>query len=457
MKIKHITIFALALATAVGTTSCKKSMFEDINKNPNQALEAPLSTVVTSALTGSIIPFEGENARLSGIWSQTFTGSDRQYSAYDNYLVTSSDFHWEFFYYAAIQQSNVAIAQADLNGYYRGICQITKGNCFGTMAALWGDIPYTESNNLVDYPNPKFDAQSSVYASAQGLLDAGIASIADGGVDDAGVDFFYSGDGSLWTAAAHTMKARYYMHVGNYPMAQSEASIGIIDPANNMLIPHAGVYNSNMNVYASFGTQDRQGYMGAQGATLPAMLDSAGAKNNAKTNEAMRFADLYTGAGDPLSYDLNYTGSLFAPDASFPMVTASENHLILAEIASRQSDDVGALSFLNNVRGFLAAKYDSASYQEYLLTDFDVGGIADRGKGSISANLFNEIMLEKYASLCGQIEVYNDVRRTKNEIGLTPKGTATKLPQRFLIPQDELNGNPNASNAGLFEETEVNQ
>ena len=53
----------------------------------------------------------------------------------------------------------------------------------------------------------------------------------------------------------------------------------------------------------------------------------------------------------------------------------------------------------------------------------------------------------------GQIEQFNDVRRTGNALGISPTVTTTTvLPQRFLYPQDEQNTNPNTPtvNAGDF-------
>ena len=72
--------------------------------------------------------------------------------------------------------------------------------------------------------------------------------------------------------------------------------------------------------------------------------------------------------------------------------------------------------------------------------------------------MLKEILIERYLTLVGQIEQYNDVRRTKNYLGITPvKGT--KIPQRFFYAQSEINTNPNtpAVNASdLFVETPVN-
>jgi starch-binding outer membrane protein, SusD/RagB family len=67
--------------------------------------------------------------------------------------------------------------------------------------------------------------------------------------------------------------------------------------------------------------------------------------------------------------------------------------------------------------------------------------------------------------LIGQLEVFNDMRRNGfgsfagqqnwQVIGITPNA-GTTIPQRFLIPQTELNSNTNVpSPAGLFQRTDV--
>jgi hypothetical protein len=63
------------------------------------------------------------------------------------------------------------------------------------------------------------------------------------------------------------------------------------------------------------------------------------------------------------------------------------------------------------------------------------------------ADLFKEIMTQKYIALFYQAEAFNDWRRTDNVIGLvpnpTPPVTRHEIPRRFLYPTDEVNYNPN--------------
>ncbi len=76
--------------------------------------------------------------------------------------------------------------------------------------------------------------------------------------------------------------------------------------------------------------------------------------------------------------------------------------------------------------------------------------------------LLREILEERYVSFFGQIEGFNDMRRTQNEtlvrVPVLPN-TGTQLPQRFLYPQSEIDRNTSTPSPipGIFIRTPVNQ
>ena len=70
----------------------------------------------------------------------------------------------------------------------------------------------------------------------------------------------------------------------------------------------------------------------------------------------------------------------------------------------------------------------------------------------------NEIVEERFVSFIGHFEQFNDIRRTKNSMGLPPN-TGTQIPQRMLYPQSEANTNPNTPKqvqSDLFKPTPIN-
>ena len=76
--------------------------------------------------------------------------------------------------------------------------------------------------------------------------------------------------------------------------------------------------------------------------------------------------------------------------------------------------------------------------------------------------LLKEILEERYVSFFGQIEGFNDMRRTQNEaivrVPVSPN-TGSQLPQRFLYPQSEIDRNASTPSPipGIFVRTPVNQ
>jgi hypothetical protein len=363
-----------------------------------------------------------------------------------------------------------------------GIAQVMQAQAFGTLAALFGDIPFTEAGDD-NFSTPKFDGQISVYTNVQKLLDSAIANLNSGvGASPGAKDIFYGGNRALWAKAANSLKARFYMHTKEYDKAAAAAVLGITSASDDMMAPHGESYNQDFNLYYSFCVYDRDSYMWADDAVAPRLLDPTAAeyRGNSKTSEEARFNYYYSpgGIGYSALYELNILcdfdwgvpteeNGFFGGNTAFPLVTYAETQLILAEAKMRQNDFSGALSALNDYRSFLddggtigtgyLDLYES-NYEPYVSADFETGGEENNG-GTKEASLLEEILEEKYVSMIGQLEQFNDTRRTNNALGLTP-ATGSSIPQRFFYPQSEINTNPNTpaqTPADLFAKTPVNQ
>ena len=94
---------------------------------------------------------------------------------------------------------------------------------------------------------------------------------------------------------------------------------------------------------------------------------------------------------------------------------------------------------------------------------FDSGGMENLDGKTSDKALLREIIEEKYVSTFGTLIPFDDVRRirkTDNDISLPiPINFGSTYPERFLIAQDEINGNSNAPSPipDLFVKTPVNQ
>ncbi|MEN0005710.1 MAG: SusD/RagB family nutrient-binding outer membrane lipoprotein [Bacteroidota bacterium] len=461
MNSKHISTLFLVLFFSLSSCS---DFVEGFEEDPNNSSDAPIEAILNGAFVGLIVSHEGEDARLAGMWSRQFTGSDRQYSAYNVYNINAEDFEWDK-YYLVVENAEITIEKAatTANLLASGIAKVLKAHSIGMVSSMWGNIPFEEANEFPAIEDPVFDSQEQVYADVQALLDDAITDLSTQPTNAAieGVDFFFGGDPQAWAAVAHTLKARFYLHTGQYELAIDAAQKGIQSEADDWLAPHfTGAYNQDLNLYNSFGLSDREGYMTAENAVLPSWLDPSSDvyRGNAKTDETARFNHLFTGVA-PL-WDLNYaTDAMWGPTTSFPLATAIENYLTIAEAEWRANSDVdAALAALNAARSIFATKFPSGRYEAYELADFEAGGMASIIGESAADALLHEIMEERYVSLVGQIEVFNDLRRTDNFLEI-PSTTGNAIPERYLIPQVEIDANASTPSPipGLFEPTPLNK
>ncbi len=460
--LKHkISKFMLAAATVFGLWSCE-SLVSGLEKDPYSPVDAPAELMIPGAQLANALVQEGELARLMGMWSGYFTGSDRQYISLWQYASNAGDFDspWENLYQGAIAQAQLIQQKAarENNLQMRGIAKVMEAHALGTAAMLWGDVPYAEINDFEKFPNPKFDAQADVYAAVQRILSEAIVDLkGQGRFVNKELDIYYQTDAGKWTALAHTLKARFYMHTREYTNAYNAASKGITT-GGSMMTPH-GIALGEANIYWYFLDWERYGYMTTDGAHIVSLMnpDSANTsyRGNAKTDEMKRFNYYFMSDG----FEPNYADGIFARDADYALVTHEENLLILAEAGARTQGEAVGLKHLNELR---ALGPSGAVMEPYVATDFASGGMENTDGLTSAKALLREILEERYVTLFGTLEGCYDVRRTQKEADVRVKvmpNIGSNIPQRAIYSQKEINANPNAPNPvpSLFDPTPINR
>ena len=451
--LKTLTLRSLlVLALVVGLAGCD-SLTDGFDQDPNAATDSPGDLLLNGAMVGNLLVHEANLARTAGIFSNQFTGADRQYSRLNNYQQVSSDYDalWGTTY-EGVTGDVLLVKQKARRANDRlllGIAQVVEAHAFGTAASLFGDIPFTESGQGNDNLNPALDAQNVVIASlADSLRNQAIPNLESGGIGPGSLDIHFAGDADSWIEVAYTLLARYELYQGNYDAALAAAEDGISSSAGNLVGPHDGTREVNMNPYHEFIALERSGYLVGSGSHA---IDRLGTRENTKTDESARLAYFY---GDG-SLNTSEDGA-FGASTDFQLITYVENQLIIAEasLLGSSPNTQDAIDALNAARAANGAFFgDSDLYDEYIVGDFESGGIANNG-GSTQASLLEEILEEKYLSYIGNIESFTDLRRTVNYIGV-PTKTGSSHPQRFLYAQVEVNANSSISDPipGTFEPT----
>ena len=507
---RHSIRVMLGLGLVLSATGCSDYLSGPgiaSTSDPNNiiALTQPGPLYVSIQQAGPV-QFGGQLGRLAALYTQQIGGVARQQLGYDRYQVTTSDLDS---YFGAVYGATsnltgggslldihkmIQLAQKQHDSLFVGIGKVYEAIVMGFAASLWGDIPYREAADSTK-PTPHFDPQLQIYADMQTQLDSAIniylaatgPTNAGPTVGPGGTELVYRTNAkplaTLYTEVAHSLKARYYMHVAAasvagiagapanaYALALSEAGLGIGSTADDFLW-FADASTQANNIWWQFNSA-RAGDI-APGAALIEILKR---RITAGVEDTLRLAFYFTSADGAAvaAGGANYAGfrpaaatnlqtngtvyngngvggaySGFGPfidpnvsDGSFrmPEITYAETQLIAAEATWHLNGGgadptlvvAAAQPFLNNAR--TGRQYGTQSF-----------GTAP---GVLPASLQN-IIEEKYTTLFLNPEVWNDFKRTclPSLAPVAAAGTSTPgpapIPGRVPYGLSEVNANPN--------------
>jgi hypothetical protein len=434
-----LTEVALALGLGFGTSACSDFLTgPKISDNPNRPTVANNATLLVSAETNLAFQSEGHLARTVCIWMQQCAGTKLQYLSLGLYSIGDDDYFpdWADTYTRGglldlrrIQKS--ALATAD--SAYAGIAYVLEAWLVGQTADVWGDIPYSQAADST-IAAPALDPQLQVYATIQAKLDTAILFLGTATAPPGGEDVVYGGDVTKWTALAHTLKARFYLHTVEsasdkaaiYNLASTSAALGIADTSGDYRTFHS-TSQTESNLWSQFIIAWPD-YLSA-GKFLVDLLNTT---PSADPRLAQYFAQAngqYVGAA-PGQGATGVSGlSATRADPAFrqPLATYVETQLIRAEAewnlaGGGAAGNAAAQPFVTNARNAQSLG---------LLT---VTGLAT-------------IMTEKYAALFQNMEVWNDYKRTCVP-ALVPAGGSGAIPARLPYPLSERNANSSIPGPG---------
>lgn len=473
-KYKQMKKIILSIVTLIVFASCTDYL--DVNDNPNAFLPEDITSeqMIRGVMLGNQFWQTSSGPRIAMIWMNQGTGSDRQYISFNdwNSLTASSfDTSWGNAYRNSLFHASIAYdkAMAEGNPNLAAVAQIIKANALGTITSLWGDVPYSETFNDDLFPNPKFDSQLELYPIIQDMLQNSIVLLESGSAAPINNDVYFNGSKANWMKLAHALKARYYLHVKNYPEALNEmqnAFTSQVDDLKAIFLADAGANNP----FYTF-QEDRTDYLTADNSYAWDLLKSSSDRyrGHAKTNEVRRHFFNYTN-----QEGLNFSGvGKFGQSTNLPLVTYGEMLLIKAECETRINGLSSGVAALNDYRDLLKSGYGigpeddcfgnpancDSFYAYFIDSDFESGGIENEDGVDSERALLREIYEERYVFFIGSFEALVDFGRTNNIAEIQLKDGNSGTPQRLIYPQSEINANTSVPSPipSVTEKTPVHQ
>ncbi|WP_242927707.1 SusD/RagB family nutrient-binding outer membrane lipoprotein [Pontibacter vulgaris] len=433
--------------------SCSEDKLDEIDTNPNNPLDVPISLLLPQVITDVSFAISGTDlAWYSSVFVQHTAGVHAQLQAADlrsgntnNTLVNNT---WGTIYATTMPDLNAIITKGSAGGDEEGkfievgIAKILKAYTIAIATDAWGRVPYAEIGRGAELRTPKFDNQQEIYTNIQTLLDEAIADLAKGGPSPGQADLIYGGDADSWTKAAWSLKARYYNRLSNIDatgsatQALAAAANGFQSSADNFVFnkfttqsagEHPWYQESNDRAHHAVSqtfvnTLDNLNdpRLAVMVAPAPETGEITGAPNGTQTND--QASQLFS---DPTEAVLNATSPM-------PLMTYDELKFIEAEANLRLGNAAGAVTaFTEAVTA--AMQRQAPELSNAAITTY-VASIASGG-----LNL-ESIIRQKWISfwLFQPIEAFNDYRRTGFPALTHPIGPA---PLRFPYPQSELDAN----------------
>jgi len=489
MKTRYIKILIFGIIMIVFAASCKKYL--DINTDPDNLADAPLAQLLTSAQVN--LGFEGGSDlfRYSTLIAQQMSGQASQPNQtyeYDRYNITGSDANnlWGSMNSTTLSDLELIIKKATATGspYYSGVAKILKAFEYQKMVDAWGDVPYTEAQQLDKNTQPKYDKGEDIYKSITTLLTDAItdlnATTSNLSPSDNSVIYTnttFSAVKGNWIKLANTLKLRIYLHYSKkdptFALAQITALINsasvsfMASNADNFQMPFFNAPNQQ-NPIQQFEA-NRANYLFANNFMVNLMVgksdprlplyftpfpfnSSPATYKGVKPGDpvALTYSRIHSylrgaASGAPtMSTDgsIPATGSkayTYTGAAPVRLLTYAEYCFIRAEAALMGAPGSAQTFYTNGITASLQdAGVSAANITTYLAANGTLTGT--------NAQMLQQIIEEKYVANFGvAMEPWTDFRRTGYPALLPPSNAVLPtVPRSLFYPQSEIDLNPNA-------------
>ena len=232
-KVKY-TLNILAITVGLLVFSACEKGFLDINVDPNNPTDVPLTQLLPYAELG-----------LSNALSMHSQGLGEPLACFTHYIVTRNNFNnyfaqgndgavgdpWDQLYANSLTDLRqiIDIGTEDEAWHFVGAAQLMTAFVMGSMVDIWGDVPFKEANLGATKPYPVYDQGSAIYADLLKLADEALANFAKASnVRMGNADLYFAGDVAKWQRFGSTLKLRLYNQARLTPLYDDAAVKALI-------------------------------------------------------------------------------------------------------------------------------------------------------------------------------------------------------------------------------------
>ncbi|HTI12935.1 MAG TPA: SusD/RagB family nutrient-binding outer membrane lipoprotein [Puia sp.] len=479
---KKIAIIAVASAFILG--ACQKNL-TNLNidtKNPVNAPSYALFTngqkYMTDWLTTSSVDYNITDL-IAQYWTET------TYTDESNYNLGNRDIprnFWNKLYNDALNNYVQAkkliptdVTDPDQARNELDITDIMEVYTYYYLVNTFGNIPYTEANNIDKYPFPKYDDAKTIYADLLTRLDSSIAGLNTGAASFGAADILYGGDVTAWKKFANSLKLKMAMLLADTDPSTANTKVneaiagGVFQSnADNALFVYTGVTPNANPIWVDVIQSNRNDYVIAKTLLNPMVTFNDPRRTAYYTNEHSG-SDKGGSVGDNNTWN-NYSniywgsvkGTIVDPAAPSDYLDYAEVSFLLAEAVERGFISGSAATYYNNavtasIEYWGGSAADAATY----LAQPDVayatapggvgaGNIGSTGVSTTSVHWKQAIGMQKYLALYVRgLDAWTEIRRLLYPAMAVPTTPKSPFPWRYTYPSNEQTANGDAYKAAV--------
>lgn len=461
----------LGLAVIVAlSSSCTKSAMDKVNADRNDAPNVMAINELPTVIVESAFGTAGTDlAWYASVFVEHNAGTFGQLKDADKRTGASAaslfNNNWNSVY-DNLMVLNDIIKKCSLDGFESnnratlGIAQVLTAYNLAIATDMWGQVPWTNAIKGPALLQPKYDKQEDIYKNVLiKYLNDAITNLAAPVPSDikaqlTSQDLIYGGNTKLWTKAAWSLKARYFMHMQKVVSTAVDSVLacipfGFSNEGEALLFSkYDANANSTMNTNPWYQFLYDRAYLSV-GKTLYDIMNS-----RKDPRIATYFYDFDSGGVKPAPNGEaeDSQGSLYSisalsdnPGAPTPLMTYHELLFLQAEALARKGAD-----YKSALRNAVIANFSFHGTQEgEKYFDSSVTPLLT------SSNGLNELMVQKYIAFyeAESIEAYNDYRRTGIPVLNNPQNNNPNygFVERYPYPTSEVaNNGKNVPQVSVF-------
>ncbi len=405
--IKNLSLVFLAFGFLL-LSSCND--FLDVNDNPTKVRDANLKVLLPNVIEKTSAAHYKAMLTANRITHQL----DHVSGYYGNKITMGGN--WITSYLSALNNLKIIVEKSEdkdhYSPHYKGIARIIQAIHIGMITDFWENAPYSDALKGSENTTPTYDSQENLYSTLFEYLDEAIPLLeADESFYSPGKDdLIYSGDLSKWVKLAHSLKARYLLHLSNksnvdWNKIVNEAQQGLSSNADNFQLFYNDV--SLNPIYDKIALSNQTGNLTVTfGKMYVDMLNGTSYDFDPRIEKIVD-KDTFPNYEGLATYDLNApkhtceisTKTWYAqPSAPIIMMSYSESKFIEAEALLKS----GGTAYDAYEAGIIA------NMEMLGLSSTKIDAYISALNGSVD---LEHIMKEKYIALIFNHETWNDMRR----------------------------------------------